>query len=45
LASARRQSAWLPLIGKLDPVSRDVLLDVLRKLEEQLWLMRAQLSD
>jgi starvation-inducible DNA-binding protein len=33
------------LAGELDLVSRDVLLDVVRKLEEQLWLMRAQLAD
>jgi starvation-inducible DNA-binding protein len=33
------------LAGALDPVSQAVLLDVVRKLEEQLWLMRAQLAD
>lgn len=33
------------LVGVLDLVSQDVLLDVIRKLEEQLWMMRAQLSD
>jgi starvation-inducible DNA-binding protein len=33
------------LAGELDLISRAVLLDVVRKLEEQLWLMRAQLAD
>ncbi|HEV7750879.1 MAG TPA: ferritin-like domain-containing protein [Baekduia sp.] len=33
------------LAGELDLVCRDVLLDVVRKLEEHLWLMRAQLAD
>jgi starvation-inducible DNA-binding protein len=29
-------------LGELDPASQDVLIDVLRKLEEQLWMIRAQ---
>jgi starvation-inducible DNA-binding protein len=33
------------LLGELDLVSQHVLVDVLRKLEKQLWMMRAQLSD
>ena len=33
------------LLGERDLVSEDVLLDVLRKLEEQLWMLRAQLTD
>jgi len=33
------------LLGDLDSVSQDVLVDVGRKLEEQLWMMRAQLPD
>ena len=33
------------LLGELDLVSQAVLLDVVRKLEEQLWVMRAQLTD
>ena len=33
------------LLGALDAFSQDVLVDVGRKLEEQLWLMRAQLPD
>jgi starvation-inducible DNA-binding protein len=33
------------VLGELDPVSQDVLVGVCRKLEEQLWMMRAQLPD
>jgi starvation-inducible DNA-binding protein len=33
------------LLGALDAVSQGVLVDVGRKLEEQLWMMRAQLPD
>ena len=33
------------LLADLDSVSQDVMVDVCRKLEEQLWIMRAQLSD
>ena len=33
------------LLADLDGVSQDVLVDVCRKLEEQLWMMRAQLAD
>jgi starvation-inducible DNA-binding protein len=33
------------VLGDLDPVSQDVLVAVGRKLEEQLWMMRAQLPD
>jgi starvation-inducible DNA-binding protein len=33
------------LLGALDAVSQAVLIDVGRKLEEQLWMMRAQLPD
>jgi DNA-binding ferritin-like protein len=32
-------------LERLDAVSRAVLVDVGRKLEEQLWMMRAQLPD
>jgi starvation-inducible DNA-binding protein len=32
-------------LGGLDAVSQDVLIDVARKLEEQLWMLRAQLPD
>jgi starvation-inducible DNA-binding protein len=30
-------------LGELDAVSQDVLIDVVRTLEEQLWMVRAQL--
>jgi starvation-inducible DNA-binding protein len=33
------------LLAELDSVSQDVMVDVCRKLEEQLWMMRAQLTD
>jgi starvation-inducible DNA-binding protein len=32
-------------IGALDAVSQDVLVDVVRALEQQQWMLRAQLSD
>lgn len=32
-------------LDALDAASRDVLVDVVRKMEEQVWLMRAQLTD
>ena len=32
-------------LGALDRVSQDVLVDVTRKLEQQLWTMRAQMAD
>jgi starvation-inducible DNA-binding protein len=32
-------------IAELDAVSQDVLIDVLRALEHQQWMLRAQLSD
>ena len=33
------------LLGELDPASQHLLVDVVRELEEQLWMMRAQRSD
>jgi starvation-inducible DNA-binding protein len=33
------------VLGALDLVSQDVLTGVARKLEEQLWMMQAQLTD
>ena len=32
-------------LGALDAVSQHVLIEVQRKLEEQLWMLRAQLAD
>jgi starvation-inducible DNA-binding protein len=31
-------------LGELDAVSQDVLIDVLRALEEQVWMLRSQLA-
>jgi starvation-inducible DNA-binding protein len=31
-------------LGAIDLVTQDVLIDVVRKLEEQQWMLRAQLS-
>jgi starvation-inducible DNA-binding protein len=33
------------LLADLDSVYQGVVVDVCRKLEEQLWMMRAQLAD
>jgi DNA-binding ferritin-like protein len=32
-------------IAEIDAVSQDVLIEVLRALEHQQWMLRAQLSD
>jgi starvation-inducible DNA-binding protein len=42
---AFRVRARSELLGPLDAVSQAVLVDVGRKLEEQLWMMRAQLPN
>ena len=42
---ARRVRQRSELLGALDVVSQDALVDVGRKLEEQLWMTRAQLPD
>jgi DNA-binding ferritin-like protein len=31
-------------LGEVDAVSQDVLIDVVRALEEQQWMLRAQLA-
>jgi starvation-inducible DNA-binding protein len=31
-------------LGAIDLVTQDVLIDVVRKLEEQQWMLRTQLS-
>jgi len=41
-ARIRRRSR---LVGAFDVVSHEVLVDVVRRIEEQLWTMRAQLTD
>jgi starvation-inducible DNA-binding protein len=33
------------LVGTLDAVSQHLLIEVQRKLEDQLWMLRAQLAD
>jgi hypothetical protein len=33
------------VVDALDVVSHEVLVDVVRRIEEQLWTMRAQLAD
>jgi starvation-inducible DNA-binding protein len=32
-------------LGELDPASQDVLIEVIRALEEQLWMMRSQFPE
>jgi starvation-inducible DNA-binding protein len=40
---SERSRQRLERLGELDLVSQDVLIEVVRKLEEQLWMSRAQL--
>jgi starvation-inducible DNA-binding protein len=40
---AERTRARMERMGDLDPASQDVLIEVLRALEEQLWMTRSQL--
>lgn len=42
---AARVRRRVDLLAELDLVSQDVLFGVVRKLEEQLWMTRAQLAD
>jgi DNA-binding ferritin-like protein len=32
-------------LGEIDAVTQDVLIDVVRMLEEQQWMLRAQFAD
>lgn len=41
---AERVRARLQPVGELDPVSQDVLIDVVRELEKHQWLLRVQLG-
>ena len=41
--AGERIRARMDRLGELDAVSQDVLVGVLRELEEQLWMTRAQL--
>jgi starvation-inducible DNA-binding protein len=40
---AERVRERTPRSGELDPASEDIFIEVLRALEEQLWMIRAQL--
>ncbi len=41
--TAERVRGRMDRLGELDPVSEDVLVEVVRTLEEQLWMIRTQL--
>lgn len=41
-AAARRARAHMEVLGDLDPVSEDLLIAIVTGLEEQLWMLRAQ---
>jgi starvation-inducible DNA-binding protein len=40
---SERARTRMDRLGEIDAVSQDVLIDVVRKLEEQQWMLRAQL--
>ena len=42
--AAERARARMDRLGELDGASQDVLTDVVRELEKQLWMVRAQLT-
>jgi starvation-inducible DNA-binding protein len=42
---AERMRARMDRLGELDAASQDVLTEVVRALEEQLWMARSQLGD
>jgi starvation-inducible DNA-binding protein len=42
---AERARERMDRLGELDTVSQDVVIEVVRALEEQLWMIRAQFSD
>jgi starvation-inducible DNA-binding protein len=42
---AERARGRIDRLGELDAATQDVLLEVVRALEEQLWMIRAQLGD
>jgi starvation-inducible DNA-binding protein len=42
---SERARTRMDRLGEIDAVSQDVLIDVVRKLEEQQWMLRAQLVD
>ena len=40
---SERARTRMDRLGQIDAVSQDVLIDVVRELEEQQWMLRAQL--
>lgn len=42
---AERARDRMNRLGEIDPASQDVVIEVVRALEEQLWMIRAQHSD
>ena len=42
---AERNRSRMDRLGELDLASQDVLIEVMRALEQQLWMVRAQLPD
>lgn len=42
---AERQRTRMDRLGEVDLVSQDVLIDVVRTLEQQLWMLRVQMAD
>jgi starvation-inducible DNA-binding protein len=43
--ASERARTRMDRIGEIDAASQDVLIEVVRKLEEQQWMLRAQLVD
>lgn len=44
-ASAERARERMDRLGELDAASQDVVIEVVRALEQQLWMIRAQFAD
>jgi starvation-inducible DNA-binding protein len=43
--AAERARERMDRLGELDAASQDVVIEVVRALEEQLWMIRAQFPD
>jgi DNA-binding ferritin-like protein len=41
-AATERACERMERLGEIDSASEDVMIDTVRKLEEQLWMIRAQ---
>jgi DNA-binding ferritin-like protein len=39
---SERMRAWMERLGALDPASQDLLIEIVRALEEQQWMLRVQ---